>query len=168
MLQRLQRKRADPCAMVRAWFAACLVARVGASGAAASYLTQRLADFGLEMGDFPGTGRGVRTVRKRARGERVVAWYDAEVVFAERALERRPELAATLLGAATAEGAAALGVDAGALAPGNWADFALLDLDAPALAGAEDVLGAAIFGGSAEGLVLDTCVAGRWTKGGYA
>ena len=84
------------------------------------------------------------------------------------AAARRPELAATLLGAATAEGAAALGVDAGALAPGAWADFALLDLDAPARAGAEDVLGAAIFGGSAEGLVLDTCVAGRWTKGGYA
>ena len=103
MLQRLQRKRADPCAMVRAWFAACLVARVGASGAAASYLTQRLADFGLEMGDFPGTGRGVRTVRKRARGERVVAWYDAEVVFAERALERRPELAAAAARAAALE-----------------------------------------------------------------
>ena len=59
------------------------------------------------------------------------------------------------------------GVDAGAISAGKWADFALLDLKAPALAGADDehVLGAAVFGGSAEGLVADTCVAGAWTGG---
>ena len=79
-------------------------------------------------------------------------------------------LARQLLDCATRHGAAHLGVEAGAIQAGLWADFALIDLDAPALAelaGSDDeLLSAAVFGGSAEGLVVDTCVAGRWTKQG--
>ena len=68
---------------------------------------------------------------------------------------------------ATVHGARAVGVNAGVIEEGKWADFALINLRAPGLAGATDkhVLGAAIFGGCAERLVLDTCVAGRWTTG---
>ena len=37
-----------------------------AGSAPAPYLTQRLAPFGLDMHEFPSTGRGVRTLRDRA------------------------------------------------------------------------------------------------------
>ncbi len=76
------------------------------------------------------------------------------------------DLARQLLDCATVHGATALGVDTGTIEAGRWADFALLDLHAPALRGATDthMLGAAVFGGSGEGLVVDTCVAGKWTK----
>ena len=70
-----------------AWF---LVA--AAVDAAPGYLAQRLAEHGLAMAEFARTGRGVRTERDRAAGERVFYWFDKEVVFAERALERRRNL----------------------------------------------------------------------------
>ena len=81
--------------------------------------------------------------------------------------DQEGRLAPQLLDCATVHGARSLGVDAGAISPGKWADFALLDLHAPALAGASDenMLGAAVLGGSAEGLVVDSCVAGTWTRG---
>jgi cytosine/adenosine deaminase-related metal-dependent hydrolase len=49
---------------------------------------------------------------------------------------------------------------------GQWADFALLDLNAAALRGVDDehMMGAMVLGGSGEGLVLDTCMAGKWTQ----
>ena len=56
--------------------------------AAPGYLAQRLAEHGLAMAEFARTGRGVRTERDRAAGERVFYWFDKEVVYAERALER--------------------------------------------------------------------------------
>jgi len=76
------------------------------------------------------------------------------------------KLAGQLLDCATVHGAAALGVDAGAIAAGRWADFCLVDLGAAAVSGAADgdLLGACVFGGSGEGLVVDTCVAGAWTS----
>ena len=73
-----------------------------AGSAPAPYLTQRLAPFGLDMHEFPSTGRGVRTLRDRASGERVFFWSDAEVVLAERALSRRADLAAAAEHAANA------------------------------------------------------------------
>lgn len=78
------------------------------------------------------------------------------------------ELPKKLFECATVHGARALGINAGAIEAGMWADFALLNLGAAAMAGAqaEHTLGAAIFGGSGEGLVVDTCVAGVWTKRG--
>ena len=74
--------------------------------------------------------------------------------------------ARTLLHCATTHGADSLGVDAGAVQVGKYADFALVDLDAPALAAVSDthLLGAAVLGGSAEGLIQNTCVAGTWTR----
>lgn len=76
------------------------------------------------------------------------------------------ELSRQLFECATIHGARDLQVDTGTLEPGKWADFALLDLNAPALSGSKDadLLGAAVFGGSAEGLVNNTCTAGTWTR----
>lgn len=87
--------------------------------------------------------------------------------FSAAAQDPSGDLPAQLFRCATEHGAAALGVDAGMIDSGRFADFALLDLRAPVLEGVRDehVLGAAIFGGSAEGLVVDTCVAGKWTRG---
>ena len=78
-----------------AWF---LVA--AAVEAAPGYLAQRLAEHGLAMAEFAQTGRGVRTERDRAAGERVFYWFDKEVVFAERTLERRADVAAAAAAAA--------------------------------------------------------------------
>ena len=78
---------------MRAWF---LFA--AAVDAAPGYLAQRLAEHGLAMAEFARTGRGVRTERDRAAGERVFYWFDKEVVYAERALERRADVAAAAAG----------------------------------------------------------------------
>ena len=63
-------------------------------------------------------------------------------------------------------GARHLQVDTGTIEKGKWADFALLDLKASSLRGApvDEVMGSCIFGGSAEGLIVNSCVGGRWTK----
>ncbi len=67
-------------------------------------------------------------------------------------------LAAALLDVGTAGGAAALGVNAGAITVGGRADLVAVDLDAPALRGAR-VLPALVFAGH-PGLVTDVWVAG--------
>jgi formimidoylglutamate deiminase len=71
-------------------------------------------------------------------------------------------LARRLLAIASAGGRAALGIAGGALAPGEPADFAVLDLDEPGLAGAaaDDLVPTLIFGGS-PGAVRDLYVAGQ-------
>jgi formimidoylglutamate deiminase len=63
---------------------------------------------------------------------------------------RRDRLAARLLEAATAAGMASLGWEGGRLAPGEPADFAVLDLDDPSVAGAgeDDLLAVAVFAGA--------------------
>merc|ERR1712232_186009 len=78
------------------------------------------------------------------------------------------QLPTQLLACATEFGARSLGVETGSIEAGKWADFALLDLNAPVLVGAsaKEIIGAAIFGGAGEGLIVDTCVAGRWTHSG--
>lgn len=70
-----------------------------------------------------------------------------------------------LFHAATAGGAAALGVDAGRIAPGMWADFFTLDLNAAALAGWEPatLLDSLVFGGTDEA-ILSTAVGGAWQE----
>jgi formimidoylglutamate deiminase len=85
--------------------------------------------------------------------------------------ERRGVLAAAdgavapvLLAAATAGGARALGLAAGAIAPGRWADLLLLDLDHPDLAGTgADTLLAALLFGAGNDAVAATAVGGRWS-----
>ncbi|WP_242392294.1 formimidoylglutamate deiminase [Anaeromyxobacter oryzisoli] len=83
-------------------------------------------------------------------------------------------LPARLLDAATAGGMAALGLPGGRLEPGEPADFVLVDLDDPSLAGADtpDALLATVALGMAPGAVKSTFVGGEpivedgWTTPG--
>ena len=77
----------------------------------------------------------------------------------------RGEVARVALAAATAGGAAALGLPAGSIEPGLWADLVALDLDAPTLAGAtpETLLEALLFGAGDEAIAA-TCVGGEWRE----
>jgi formimidoylglutamate deiminase len=70
-----------------------------------------------------------------------------------------------LFEAATVAGARALGIDAGRLSPGCWADLVAVDLNAPVLAGWEPdtLLDALIFGGGDEAIAA-TCVGGQWKE----
>lgn len=74
-------------------------------------------------------------------------------------------VAERLLDIATYNGARALGVPAGRISPGLWADFVALDLNAPEFRGCDEttILDAWIFGGG-NSAVAATCVAGRWTE----
>jgi formiminoglutamate deiminase len=89
---------------------------------------------------------------QRLRGERRGALADA-----------RGGVAASLLEAATSGGAAALGIGGGRIAPGEWADFVAVDLNAVPLAGepAEGLLEAIVFGAGNEA-VAGTFVGGKW------
>lgn len=71
--------------------------------------------------------------------------------------------AAPLLDVATLNGARALGVEAGLIAPGLWADFVALDLTAPALvrSDADRLLDSWVFGTGNE-TIASTCVGGDW------
>jgi formimidoylglutamate deiminase len=73
------------------------------------------------------------------------------------------DVAPTLLEAGTAGGARALGIAAGRIAPGCWADFVAVDLAAPALAEVprERLLEALVFGAGNE-VIAGTYVGGRW------
>ncbi|HUO87455.1 MAG TPA: formimidoylglutamate deiminase [Thermoanaerobaculia bacterium] len=74
------------------------------------------------------------------------------------------EVAAVLLAAATTGGARSLGLPVGALTAGRWADFALLDLDHPDLAGADaETLAATLVFGAGDAVVAGTALAGRWS-----
>ncbi len=75
------------------------------------------------------------------------------------------QVARTLLRAATETGAAALGVDAGRIEPGAWADLVAIDLTAPTLAGWEpDTLLENLVFGAAEEAIAGTCVGGEWEE----
>jgi formimidoylglutamate deiminase len=74
-------------------------------------------------------------------------------------------VARALLRAATLGGAQALGIDAGRIAPGAWADFVAIDLTAPTLAGWEpDTLLDSLIFGAAEEAIAGTCVGGEWEE----
>jgi formimidoylglutamate deiminase len=89
---------------------------------------------------------------QRLRAERRGALADA-----------RGGVAASLLEAATAGGAAALGIGSGRIAPGEWADFVAVNLNALPLAGepSEGLLEAIVFGSGNE-VVAGTFVGGKW------
>jgi formimidoylglutamate deiminase len=72
-------------------------------------------------------------------------------------------VAPALIRIATAGGADALGVAAGRLETGRWADFAVVNLGHPTLEGcdAETLPGALAFGAGNE-VIVESCVAGRW------
>jgi formiminoglutamate deiminase len=80
--------------------------------------------------------------------------------------DRRGGVAASLLEAATCGGAAALGIGSGRIAPGEWADFVVVNLNAVPLAGEpnEGLLEAIAFGGGNE-VVAGTFVGGKWRAG---
>jgi formimidoylglutamate deiminase len=75
------------------------------------------------------------------------------------------DVARVLLETATFGGAKALGVEAGRIEPGLWADFAAIDLASPLLAGwtPETLLESVIFGATEE-VVAATCVGGEWVE----
>jgi formimidoylglutamate deiminase len=75
------------------------------------------------------------------------------------------DVACVLLEAATAGGAKALGVEAGRIEKGLWADFAAIDLASPLLAGwtPETLLESVLFGATEE-VVAATCVGGKWVE----
>ena len=81
--------------------------------------------------------------------------------------DARGEVAPTLLAAATTGGAGALGVAAGRIAAGHWADLIAIDLRAAALAEmpAERLLAALVFGAGNEA-IAGTYVGGRWRATG--
>jgi formimidoylglutamate deiminase len=75
----------------------------------------------------------------------------------------RGGVAGCLLEAGTSGGAAALAIGGGRIAPGEWADFAAVRLDAVPLAGepAEGLLEALVFGAGNEA-IAGTFVGGKW------
>lgn len=81
------------------------------------------------------------------------------------ARDRRGNVAPLLLEAATQGGAKALGVEAGRIEPGLWADFTAIDLGSPLIAGwtPETLLESVIFGATEE-VVAATCVGGEWRE----
>ena len=68
---------------------------------------------------------------------------------------------------ATTNGARALGVKSGAIKPGYAADFCVLDLKSPSLAGwtDESLLASFIFGAGNQA-ISETCVGGKWQANG--
>lgn len=81
--------------------------------------------------------------------------------------DRAGNVAPALLQAATTGGAAALGVPAGRIARGCWADLVAVDLAAPSLAEVprERLLEALVFGAGNE-VIAGTYVGGRWRGSG--
>ncbi|HEX5716770.1 MAG TPA: amidohydrolase family protein, partial [Thermoanaerobaculia bacterium] len=75
------------------------------------------------------------------------------------------QVARVLFEAATVNGAQALGVEAGRIAPGYWADFVAIDLGVPSLAGWEPatLLDSLVFGAGDE-TIAATCVGGIWME----
>ncbi|MGH7630725.1 MAG: formimidoylglutamate deiminase [Gemmatimonadales bacterium] len=78
---------------------------------------------------------------------------------------RDASVAPALIEIATGGGARSLGVDAGTIEPGRWADLALVDLEHPSLAGSDagTLPGALVFGAD-NGVIAETCVGGRWRR----
>ena len=92
--------------------------------------------------------------------------YGQRLRSESRGVLRRGEegrVAPGLLQAATLHGALALGLEAGEIAPGCWADFVAVDLAAPELAGwTPDTLPEALVFGAGNRVIAGTCVGGVW------
>ena len=93
--------------------------------------------------------------------------YAQRLAAESRGVLRDPggQVARVLFEAATVNGAQALGVDAGRIAPGCWADFVAIDLGAPSLAGWEpDTLLDSLVFGAGDETIAATCVGGVWME----
>src|SRR5215210_3433759 len=78
------------------------------------------------------------------------------------------EVASVVLDAATAGGARALGLRAGRIDVGHWADLVVIDLEHPSLAGCEvETLAEALVTGADNGVVRGTYVGGIWKSRSY-
>ena len=79
-------------------------------------------------------------------------------------LDDRGEVGRVLFEIASLGGARSLGLQAGRIETGHYADFAAIDLDHPSLAGwkAERLIDSLVFG-AADECVAGTCVAGKWS-----
>ena len=74
-------------------------------------------------------------------------------------------MASVVLGAATAGGARALGIPAGRIEAGHWADLAVIDLEHPSIQGCEaETLAEALVSGADNGVVLGTYVGASWRE----
>jgi cytosine/adenosine deaminase-related metal-dependent hydrolase len=72
-------------------------------------------------------------------------------------------VARTLLDIATQGGASSLGVPAGTITPGAWADFSAVDIESPLLAGTPPVtLLEGMVSGADGRIVTATAVGGHW------
>lgn len=81
--------------------------------------------------------------------------------------DRTGEVARPLLDAATKNGARSLGIDAGEIRSGAWADFVALDLGEPCLRGSDaDTLPEALVFGAGDEVIAGVAVGGRWLGGG--
>ena len=83
------------------------------------------------------------------------AEYTARMRYQRRRILIADEFASPgplLLDYGTRSGAAALGIESGAIIPGAWADFVAIDLNHPAMQGwdADDLLDVLFFGASSE------------------
>ena len=77
------------------------------------------------------------------------------------------EVAPGLLATATTGGASSLGIDAGRIEAGAWADFVTADLGHPRLAGSDaDTLAAALIFGGGDSVLAESCLAGDWSDRG--
>jgi formimidoylglutamate deiminase len=75
------------------------------------------------------------------------------------------EVAPVVLDAATVGGARALGIAAGRIEVGHWADLVVIDLEHPSLAGCEvETLADALVTGADNGVVRGTYVGGIWKE----
>ncbi|MEM7229698.1 MAG: formimidoylglutamate deiminase [Planctomycetota bacterium] len=93
--------------------------------------------------------------------------YVQRVVRQERGSLRGGDgdVARPLFEMATVHGAQSLGVRAGRLDPGAWADLQLIDLDHAALHGwTEDTLLTSYLLGTGNEAIANTCVGGQWIK----
>ncbi|MBX3356214.1 MAG: formimidoylglutamate deiminase [Phycisphaeraceae bacterium] len=122
-----------------------LMRRAGATVAIGTDLNSRLCPF-EEL-------RWLEYVQRVARRQRGVV------------VDEHGESGPALMQVGTRHGAKSLGIQAGSIEPGAWADFCLVDLEHPSIADrASDpgsLAAALIFGAGVEA-VSGTCVSGRW------
>ncbi len=94
----------------------------------------------------------VQRVRREVRG-----------VALDPADAKRGDNGASLLAIGTRHGAHSLGIEAGEIALGKWADFAIIDLNHPTMVGwSPESFASHLVFGTGTSAVCGTCVGGRW------
>ncbi|MFP3939376.1 MAG: formimidoylglutamate deiminase [Thermoanaerobaculia bacterium] len=152
------------------------MARYGGTGASVCLCPTTEANLGDGIADLPGIlAAGAPVCLGTDSNARIsmldeARWLELVQRLARerRGVARDPDdpagrVAPALLAAATRNGARALGLEAGEIRPGAWADLVAVDLEHPELAGwTEDTLLESILLGAGERVIAGTCVGGRW------